>query len=267
MNRCRPVVVVREESSLSAEVIMPDPLTASSSSSLPVFGCVSLIVALLASVALTRDLAMGLRPVGNGFSRRPPCDDIAVPLPVWDEAGSVVVASGSVEKEEDGVGGSLTSEQPSPSVQGTDGEVPLPDYAPDETIRRRGSACKGDGRELRTMPRQPSASEEGGGKGGRESRLEDMLKGRLEDQVEDKVRSKLKERLDVKVDSKAENRVEGKMEGELDGRFPQAIIIGVKKGGTRALLEFLKVHPDIKAPGPEIHFFDRHYDRGLEWYR
>lgn len=50
-------------------------------------------------------------------------------------------------------------------------------------------------------------------------------------------------------------------------RLPQAIIIGVKKGGTRALLEFLRVHPDIRAPGPEIHFFDRHYDKGLDWYR
>lgn len=50
-------------------------------------------------------------------------------------------------------------------------------------------------------------------------------------------------------------------------RLPDAIIIGVKKGGTRALLEFLKVHPDIRAPGPEIHFFDRHYHKGLDWYR
>jgi len=50
-------------------------------------------------------------------------------------------------------------------------------------------------------------------------------------------------------------------------KLPDAIIIGVKKGGTRALLEFLKVHPDIRAPGPEIHFFDRHYHKGLDWYR
>lgn len=50
-------------------------------------------------------------------------------------------------------------------------------------------------------------------------------------------------------------------------RLPDAIIIGVKKGGTRALLEFLKVHPDIRAPGPEIHFFDRQYRKGLDWYR
>lgn len=50
-------------------------------------------------------------------------------------------------------------------------------------------------------------------------------------------------------------------------KLPDAIIIGVKKGGTRALLEFLRAHPDVKAPGPEIHFFDRNYDRGIDWYR
>ncbi|GBL97033.1 Heparan sulfate glucosamine 3-O-sulfotransferase 2 [Araneus ventricosus] len=50
-------------------------------------------------------------------------------------------------------------------------------------------------------------------------------------------------------------------------RLPQALIIGVKKCGTRALLEFLRVHPDVRASGPETHFFDRHYQRGLEWYR
>ncbi|TRY83052.1 hypothetical protein DNTS_004463 [Danionella cerebrum] len=49
--------------------------------------------------------------------------------------------------------------------------------------------------------------------------------------------------------------------------FPQAIIIGVKKGGTRALLEFLRVHPDVRAVGAEPHFFDRFYQRGLHWYR
>ncbi|MCI4385136.1 hypothetical protein PGIGA_G00046880 [Pangasianodon gigas] len=50
-------------------------------------------------------------------------------------------------------------------------------------------------------------------------------------------------------------------------KFPQAIIIGVKKGGTRALLEFLRVHPDVRAVGAEPHFFDRFYHKGLEWYR
>lgn len=50
-------------------------------------------------------------------------------------------------------------------------------------------------------------------------------------------------------------------------KFPNAIIIGVKKGGTRALLEFLRIHPDVRAVGAEPHFFDRFYDKGLEWYR
>ena len=50
-------------------------------------------------------------------------------------------------------------------------------------------------------------------------------------------------------------------------QLPQAIIIGVKKGGTRALLEFLRTHPDVRATGPEIHFFDKNYKKGLEWYR
>jgi len=50
-------------------------------------------------------------------------------------------------------------------------------------------------------------------------------------------------------------------------RLPDVIIIGVKKCGTRALLEFLRAHPAVKAPGPEVHFFDRHYDKGLDWYR
>ncbi|XP_035255107.1 heparan sulfate glucosamine 3-O-sulfotransferase 3A1 [Anguilla anguilla] len=55
--------------------------------------------------------------------------------------------------------------------------------------------------------------------------------------------------------------------GEGTKKLPQAIIIGVKKGGTRALLEFLRVHPDIRAVGAEPHFFDRNYDNGLDWYR
>ncbi|KAJ7371348.1 hypothetical protein OS493_026449 [Desmophyllum pertusum] len=52
-------------------------------------------------------------------------------------------------------------------------------------------------------------------------------------------------------------------------RFPNAIIIGVRKGGTRALLEFLQIHPKIKACTAEIHFFDfnKNYQLGLNWYR
>ena len=47
---------------------------------------------------------------------------------------------------------------------------------------------------------------------------------------------------------------------------PRAIIIGAKKGGSRALIEFLKLHPKIKAAIHEIHYFDRHYNKSMEWY-
>ncbi|KAG9476858.1 heparan sulfate glucosamine 3-O-sulfotransferase 2-like [Eleutherodactylus coqui] len=50
-------------------------------------------------------------------------------------------------------------------------------------------------------------------------------------------------------------------------KLPQAIIVGVKKGGTRAVLEFIRVHPEVRAMGTEPHFFDRNYERGLDWYR
>ncbi|CAJ0600906.1 unnamed protein product [Cylicocyclus nassatus] len=50
-------------------------------------------------------------------------------------------------------------------------------------------------------------------------------------------------------------------------KFPTAIIVGVKKAGTRALLEFLRLNPRIRAPGPEVHFFDKNYHKGLDWYR
>ena len=64
-------------------------------------------------------------------------------------------------------------------------------------------------------------------------------------------------------------RFAGKLSPLGDGsrKLPGALIVGVKKGGTRALLEFLRVHPDIRAVGAEPHFFDRNYDNGLEWYR
>lgn len=64
-----------------------------------------------------------------------------------------------------------------------------------------------------------------------------------------------------------ENAMSGFLNESESKKLPQAIIIGVKKGGTRALLEFLRLHPDVRAVGAEPHFFDRNYDKGFEWYR
>ncbi|KAM6897408.1 heparan sulfate glucosamine 3-O-sulfotransferase 3A1-like [Xenentodon cancila] len=74
---------------------------------------------------------------------------------------------------------------------------------------------------------------------------------------------------DLLASRKVSPKFAGKLSplGEGSKKLPRALIIGVKKGGTRALLEFLRVHPDIRAVGAEPHFFDRNYDNGLEWYR
>lgn len=54
---------------------------------------------------------------------------------------------------------------------------------------------------------------------------------------------------------------------ELTQKLPNAIIIGTKKSGTRALLKFIGAHPNVSTAGAEVHFFDRFYHMGLDWYR
>ena len=53
----------------------------------------------------------------------------------------------------------------------------------------------------------------------------------------------------------------------LQRRLPHCLIIGEMKCGTRALLQYIALHPDIAIVVPEVHFFDKHYNNGLEWYR
>ena len=52
-------------------------------------------------------------------------------------------------------------------------------------------------------------------------------------------------------------------------RLPTCLIIGVRKSGTRALLEFLNIHPGLQAARKEIHFFDNdeNFAMGSDWYR
>ena len=53
-------------------------------------------------------------------------------------------------------------------------------------------------------------------------------------------------------------------------RLPSAIIVGVSKCGTRAVNNFLSVHPDIPEGTDimkEINFFNLHYSDGVGWYR
>lgn len=55
--------------------------------------------------------------------------------------------------------------------------------------------------------------------------------------------------------------------GEMKKRFPTAIILGVKKAGTRALLDILRMHPNVIGASDEVYFFNGFHKKGLEWYR
>lgn len=50
--------------------------------------------------------------------------------------------------------------------------------------------------------------------------------------------------------------------------LPNLIGIGVPKAGTTWLHHLLDSHPDVWMPSRrEVSYFNRHYDRGLEWYQ
>jgi len=48
--------------------------------------------------------------------------------------------------------------------------------------------------------------------------------------------------------------------------LPNFIIPGAMKSGTTALRVYLAQHPDIYMVSKEIHFFDRNFEKGVEWY-
>ena len=47
-------------------------------------------------------------------------------------------------------------------------------------------------------------------------------------------------------------------------KLPGCIIIGARKGGTRALLEMLSLHPSVRMATQEVHFFDNQTNYGGE---
>jgi hypothetical protein len=56
--------------------------------------------------------------------------------------------------------------------------------------------------------------------------------------------------------------------GSGTGALPDFVIIGEKKCGTTFLYHLLGQHPLVQpAASKELHFFDRHFDEGIEWYR
>jgi hypothetical protein len=56
--------------------------------------------------------------------------------------------------------------------------------------------------------------------------------------------------------------------GRRRGPLPNFFIIGAMRSGTTSLARYVGAHPGVfMAPEKEVHFFDRHHDRGLDWYR
>jgi hypothetical protein len=50
--------------------------------------------------------------------------------------------------------------------------------------------------------------------------------------------------------------------------LPSTLIIGAQRSGTTSLFSYLVQHPNVLPPlGKEIHYFDFHYDRGINYYR
>jgi hypothetical protein len=50
-------------------------------------------------------------------------------------------------------------------------------------------------------------------------------------------------------------------------QYPDFIIVGTQRGGTTSLYQYLTAHPEIgQAFRKEVHFFDRYFDKGIDWY-
>ncbi len=49
--------------------------------------------------------------------------------------------------------------------------------------------------------------------------------------------------------------------------LPNFVVIGAMRSGSTSLYKYLQAHPAVFMPRKEIHFFDRRWDRGIDWYR
>jgi Sulfotransferase domain len=51
--------------------------------------------------------------------------------------------------------------------------------------------------------------------------------------------------------------------------LPNFLVIGAQRAGTSLLHQILLAHPEVYVPveRKEVHYFDRYFERGVEWYR
>ncbi|XP_059477521.1 heparan sulfate glucosamine 3-O-sulfotransferase 6-like isoform X2 [Neocloeon triangulifer] len=50
-------------------------------------------------------------------------------------------------------------------------------------------------------------------------------------------------------------------------KFPTTYLIGAPRCGTVALMDFLGLHPEVQIVETEIHYFDKYFSNGIDWYK
>jgi len=62
-------------------------------------------------------------------------------------------------------------------------------------------------------------------------------------------------------------RTAGNMEGKLPVIKPDFLYIGIARAGSTWLFDMLRQHPEIFVPpAKDVYFFDRYFEKGLDWY-
>lgn len=62
-------------------------------------------------------------------------------------------------------------------------------------------------------------------------------------------------------------RVQSSLKHQMTRNLPDCIIIGAQKAGTRALITFINLHPEVVTAKKEVNFHSKNFTRGLDWYR
>ena len=57
------------------------------------------------------------------------------------------------------------------------------------------------------------------------------------------------------------------MTSSSNGLMPDFLVVGTQKAGTTWLMRKLGAHPDVYMAPRQLHYFDREYHRGIDWYR
>ena len=84
----------------------------------------------------------------------------------------------------------------------------------------------------------------------------------------EQLREYKQEILRLRADLLAAKERERAERGPVTGALPDFLIIGAPKCGTTSLYYLLAEHPHVEpAAAKELHFFNSHFDLGMEWYR